>query len=353
MFRSTKIANSRTKNELKFIKAIKQEDYKILKKMLKKGVSPNLKDEIEIPVLQLVAQTGNKRMVEFLVSSGADVNCTNRVGQTPLAWASRFGYLAIVKLLIELGADTNKTDTKYQFTPLIGSAVDGNVLTAKELIINGAKVNHRDIVNNATAFHWAIFYGRQKFAKALIKLGADYHTKALENNGYSGYQLAKIYKQKALLEYMDSLDATKNKTKLLGSWKVQEIHYQYLDSTYIMKDEDHGRFLFSENNYAVMYNPRMQKRQPFKNLSNPESNEVKDAFASIVFNTGNYILKDSIITTTADIAKVPGFENGKQFYTMNLSNNILELIMYDEIYPNGKKPEWFGKLKIKFILKKE
>ena len=353
VFRTTKLAQPLTKNEKKFITAVKKGNYKALKKFIKRGVSPNLKDNVGIPLLQIASQTGNKKMVEFLVSNGADVNCTNRVGQTPLAWASRFGHLAVVKLLIELGADTNKTDKKYQLTPLIGTAVRGSVSTAKELIINGAKINHRDIINNATAIHWAIFYGHQKFAKALIELGADYHTKALENDKYSGYQLAKIYKQKALLEYMDSLDATKKKRKLLGSWKVQEIHYQYSDSTYIMKDEDHGRFLFSENNYVVMYNPRMQKRKPFKNLSKPDSYEVKDAFTSIVFNTGSYVLKDSIIITTADIAKVPGFEGGKQFYTMNLSNNNLELIMYDETYPSGEKPEWLGKLKIKFILKKE
>ena len=59
------------------------------------------------------------------------------------------------------------------------------------------------------------------------------------------------------------------------------------------------------------------------------------------------------MTTIADIAKVPGFEDGKQFYRMNFDNNLLELVMYDETYPNGDKPEWYGKLKVKFILIKE
>ena len=48
--------------------------------------------------------------------------------------------------------------------------------------------------------------------------------------------------------------------------------------------------------------------------------------------------------------KVPGFEAGTQVYNINHKENTTELTMYDETYPNGKKPAWFGKLKIKFIL---
>jgi ankyrin repeat protein len=37
-----------------------------LVKLLKRGVSPNLKDEIGIPVLQIASQNGNMQMVKFL-----------------------------------------------------------------------------------------------------------------------------------------------------------------------------------------------------------------------------------------------------------------------------------------------
>ncbi|WP_282042645.1 lipocalin-like domain-containing protein [Winogradskyella flava] len=141
--------------------------------------------------------------------------------------------------------------------------------------------------------------------------------------------------------------------KILGSWKLQEIQYQYTDTTYIVNDEDHGRFIFTDSNYVLIYNPRMQKRKAFDNLSKPTIEEISTAFRSIVFNTGIYAIEDSVITTTADIAKVPGFEGGRQYYKLAFTNKGLELVMYDETYPNGNKPEWFGKLKIKFILKKE
>ena len=49
----------------------------------------------------------------------------------------------------------------------------------------------------------------------------------------------------------------------------------------------------------------------------------------------------------------PGFEGGQQYYKMALNEEALELVMFDETYPNGNKPEWYGRLKVKFILKKE
>ena len=143
------------------------------------------------------------------------------------------------------------------------------------------------------------------------------------------------------------------KQKIIGSWKVQEIHYQYMDTTYVAKDQDNGRFLFTKTHYALMYNPRMQLRKSFKILSKPNNEEIINAFRNIVFNTGSYILKDSTISTTADIAKVPGFEGGKQFYNLKLEGDNLQLTMFDETYPNGEKPEWYEKLKIKFILIRE
>ena len=63
--------------------------------------------------MQLVAQSGNENLVEFLISKGPDINCLNKVGQTPLSWAARFGHLNVAKKLITSGADTNKTENTY------------------------------------------------------------------------------------------------------------------------------------------------------------------------------------------------------------------------------------------------
>jgi hypothetical protein len=276
------------------------------------------------------------------------------LGKTPLTWASRFKHLNIVKYLLNKGADVNKTDQKYQLTSLIGAAVGGHVSLGELLINNGAQINHKDVINNAAALHWAIFYGNTDFVELLIYNGANYHEKAMEQNMYSAYDMAKNYKNEKLIKLLEDKDLAKEKAEILGSWKVQEIHYEYSDTTYIMKAQDHGRFIFSKKTYALMYNPRMEIRVPFKSLSMPNQDEINTAFSSMVFNTGSYTIDNHIINTQADIAKVPGFEGGKQYYKMHFDGKEkLELVMYDETYPNGDKPEWIGKLEVKFLLRKE
>ena len=218
------------------------------------------------------------------------------------------------------------------------------------LLKNGATVDTKDRINNASALHWALWYKNEGFAKLLVTHNADYTYKALDNT-YSAYDVTKFYKLKEIIQHIEYKEHIKN--PLIGSWKVQEILYIYSDTTYIKKEEAHGRFIFTAKNYAVMYNPRMQKRMHFQDLSNPSTEEITKAFQSIVFNTGSYLIDKNKIITTADIAKVPGFESGKQEYKILLKNEHLELTMFDETYPNGNKPAWFGKLKIKFILKKE
>lgn len=354
-FKTSLLAKSLSKSETKLIKAIANSDLKTVKKLLAKNLSPNTTDELDTPILQLASQKGDYNMVKLLIDNNANVNIMNRVGQTPLSWASRFGHIDIVKYLLQVGADSNKAGQHYQLTSLIAAAV-GNHSSIGELLINNkAQINHKDLINNASPLHWALFSGHTdtKFAEMLINNDADYHEKALEDNLYSAYDMVKHYKNEKLIQLIEEKDLQKIKSTLLGSWKVQEIHYQYTDTTYIVKDEDHGRFIFSDTNYALMYNPRMNKRMPFKSLSKPEPDEIISAFRSMVFNTGTYAVEKNVIHTTADIAKVPGFEGGHQFYKITHNDDSLELVMFDEIYPNGNKPEWFGKLEVKFLLIKE
>lgn len=146
---------------------------------------------------------------------------------------------------------------------------------------------------------------------------------------------------------------SKNSNPLLGSWKMQEIHYIYKDTTYIGKPITYGTFVFAPKRYSLLYNPWTTPRKAFDTLSKPTDKEIKAAFQSIVFNSGSYNFTDSTLTTIADMAKVPGFEGGKQYYNYKIKDSLLEITMFDETYPNGNKPEWFGKLKVAFKMIKE
>ncbi|MFY7671067.1 ankyrin repeat domain-containing protein [Tenacibaculum sp. MEBiC06402] len=352
VFRNYINTESLNQKQLKMIDAFEKRDLRKIKKLLENGVSPNLKDILGVPILQRAIQENQYELTQILLNKGANVNILNRVGQTPLAWAARFGNIEMVKLLLDAGANPNITDTKYQLTPLIAAAYANRTKIGELLIQNGAKVNHKEIINNAAALHWALTKNNEDFVKMLIENGADYKEKALEGSKYSAYDLATTYKNTELVKLFDKHNQIQKQLK--GSWKVHKIKYHYPDTTYVVDQVKYGRFIFNEKNYAVMYNPMMNSRTPFKDLSKPTDLEIKKAFQSIVFNSGSYSLKKNIVHAIPDIAKVPGFENGHQYYKLEIRNSEnISLTMFDETYPDGKKPEWYGKIKIQFLLKKE
>ena len=147
-------------------------------------------------------------------------------------------------------------------------------------------------------------------------------------------------------------DNKASSTSILGSWEMREIHWITDEQTYSIEKAQPGLFIFEEKRYAIMWTAKKEPRTPFEILSQPTPEEVIETFKSIVFNAGSYVINGNQITSTAYIAKVPGFEGGQQFYNYSIEEDILTLTMYDEIYPDGSKPTWSGKAKTKFVLQK-
>jgi ankyrin repeat protein len=79
---------------------------------LRRGYDVNYENTGGTTPLSAAAVGGDKEMVRFLISSGADVNRKNRLtGGSPLMAASEMGQLETAKALLEKGADpcaTNK-----------------------------------------------------------------------------------------------------------------------------------------------------------------------------------------------------------------------------------------------------
>ena len=353
VFRGTAIAEVKDKNQQQLIDAVRKGDVVRTKKLLNQGISPDTRDELGSPLLNIAAKSGHLEIIKILVDGGANPNAINRVGQTSLTWAARFNYLDVVQYLLDKGADASKSGPKYRLSPLIGAAVGGNAEIGQRLISHGAPINQTDKINSAAPIHWAIFYDHTEFVHMLLNHEADPYLVASDNEEYSAYKLLKRFGKEKAVNLIETNRMKQLRENIKGSWKVRAIEYQYPDTTYVMDKEPFGRFLFSEENYSVTYHPMMERRIPFEKLSMPQNDEILKAFKSVVFNTGTYKIQDSIIKTTADMAKVPGFEGGEQFYKIDLSVGDLVLTMYDENYPNGDKPEWYGKLQIRFRLEKE
>ena len=90
----------------------------------------------------VACQQGHFRVVELLLSAGADRNAANKNGATPIFIASSCGHLNIVELLIAAGADTNAA-TKDGWTPLYVASSKGYHQVVLVLLAAGADASHR------------------------------------------------------------------------------------------------------------------------------------------------------------------------------------------------------------------
>lgn len=139
---------------------------------------------------------------------------------------------------------------------------------------------------------------------------------------------------------------------LLGAWEMQAVHWIQGAARNTVSPAQPGLFLFTEQRYSIMWTPTRGPRTPFGQLSNPTDAETISGFRSVVFNAGSYELAANTLTNTAQIAKVPGFEGGRQFFRVMLEGDQLTLTMFDETYPGGVKPDWAGKVQTQFVLKR-
>ena len=87
------------------------------------------------------AKTGDLAGVKAELDKGVDANTKDRgAGVPPLLWAALMGHVEVAELLIANGADLDGTD-KYGNTPLHYAAHHGRKETTKLLITKGADVN--------------------------------------------------------------------------------------------------------------------------------------------------------------------------------------------------------------------
>jgi len=154
----------------------------LIKLLVDKGADVNIKDKFFGNTLLHEfckgARSDAKEMITFLLAKGADINSTNKTGDTPLCIAYDCSKKEILVLLIEKGADLNKKD-KWG-NALLHKLVESSKADAKEMIIfllnKGADINSTNDAGD-TPLNVAYDNDKKELFTLLIEKGADLNKK--------------------------------------------------------------------------------------------------------------------------------------------------------------------------------
>ncbi len=163
----------------------KRGDIPRLRKLLRRGIDPDLRDKNLLTPLMLTVASGRKQVASLLITAGARVDARAVGDVTPLHAAAVNGQVDMAAMLIANGADT-AVRTVYRETPLHW-AVSGDVRLIPLLAANGVAVDALDR-NGRTALHLAAMKGNRDGAIALLGEGADRNLR--DNNNESPAELA-------------------------------------------------------------------------------------------------------------------------------------------------------------------
>lgn len=138
------------------------------------GVDPNYVAGDGSTALHDAAEAGNVDRVRALISAGAEIDPTTRIGAyTPLHLAASAGSDDAVLALLEAGADPQAATENGDVRALHFAAAGGSVAAIRALLDAGADVNARETTAGQTPLIFAASRNRVDAVRALIEAGAE------------------------------------------------------------------------------------------------------------------------------------------------------------------------------------
>jgi len=161
--------------------------YQEIKEAIEKGADIDCKDELGwTPLISAVTYQPDPKVIHLLVEAGADVDETDWDGMNALMAAAEGSDVETVKYLIENGAknDINTPDWEYGFTPLLWAAKNNEKFgpqLIETLIENGADMNTKDKMGFTPLLWASIRNAKPDVIRTLIQSGADINQKGPKN----------------------------------------------------------------------------------------------------------------------------------------------------------------------------
>ncbi|KAI0548050.1 ankyrin repeat-containing domain protein [Xylaria curta] len=208
--------------------------YDVVKMLLESGCDPNSIVERHLPqfpisesirrnvtALLKSIETGNKELVELLISRGAHVNgkIPYFVRRNPLQMAAEIGNMEIIELLLDQGADINADPAfRHGGTALQLAAIYGDCYVAAELLRRGALLHKPPSkVYGRWPIEGAAEHGRFEMIEFLWKANSEIMTFQDSDNGFEEKYLEKAmrlattnghYSCRDLIAELSGLDPT-------------------------------------------------------------------------------------------------------------------------------------------------
>ncbi len=188
----------------------------IIKYFLSKGVKADkVNEEGNTPFMNAAASVSDIATLELLRAGIADINITNKAGQSALTLALRSNSPAVVKYLVEKGADINVVDKKgdnltvfliESYSPRLANDFQSKLDILKSAGLDISKTQ----ANGNTIYHLAVAKNDIGLLKMLSGInGVDINAKNKE--GFTAlHKAAMISKDDTILKFLISAGAKKD-----------------------------------------------------------------------------------------------------------------------------------------------
>ncbi|XP_044005941.1 putative ankyrin repeat protein RF_0381 [Aphidius gifuensis] len=197
----------RNKKLTPLLMAMEKTNDSVIQYLVEHGANVNFFDAPDgVPPLHYAVENKNEKIVNMLLNAGANINLKyGKDNRTVLCSAAQtIGDIEMIKLLLEKGANVNCQD-KSGMTPLIHYATINTEYDKKddtriiELLLKfGANIDYTDQLGN-TALGYAMYKRNEKSFRTLLDNGADINImmKPNEEGKYEGlYEIATSFYEK-------------------------------------------------------------------------------------------------------------------------------------------------------------